>query len=165
MVQEKKNRNKRKLQELGLVEKTPTPRADTESKLDVQSKAGTKTGARRKIMQSPKSGRKGKVKNDRKKTAKKCPFDHKLFDTNYCEENDKRYVGQDYDLHNVTCQGCNKNFSLDGKKNSLVPTLKEPMFVCRGRQKHHCTFGYCYICYQSRFLNNSTGRRSRRKPD
>ena len=117
MVQEKKKRNKRKLQELGLVEKTPTPQSIKTSKANVnQSKAEKKPGARRKIMQSPKGNKRAKSKNDRKKVVKKCPFDHNLFDTNYCEEDDKRYVGQDYDLHNVKCQACQKSFLLDGKK-------------------------------------------------
>ena len=150
MVQEKKKRNKRKLQELGLVEKTPTPQSMKTAKAAVnQSKGEKKPGARRKIMQSPKGNKRAKSKNDWKKVVTKCPFDHNLFDTNYCEEDDKRYVGQDYDLHNVKCQGCKKCFSLDGKKDSVVPTLKEPIYLCQGRQKHHCTFSYCYSWFQS----------------
>ena len=165
MVREKKKRNKRKLQELGLVEKTPTPKGTTESKAASGTKCEKKTGARRKIMQSPKNRKNAKSKSPRKKVNKTCPFDHKLFDTNYCEENDKRYVGEEYDLHNVHCQGCKKCFSVDNKKNSVVPTLKEPLYVCRGRQKHQCTFSYCFSCYQSRFLKNSSTRRSRRRAD
>ena len=158
MVQEKTRRNKRVLQDLGLVAKTPTPKREKKETTKTTPSTKKKT-ARRKIMQSPKQAPKRKSVRPKKKA---CPFDHSLYTTSYCEETDKRYVGQDYDLMNVKCQGCTNKFSMDGRKSSIVPSLKEPLYVCRGRQKHECTFCFCYGCFQKRFLDDSSGKRVRR---
>ena len=161
MVKGKRNRNKRKLQDLGLMQKTPTPKKDdqsTSSKKTPQSKTKGKN-VRRKIMQSPADA-------DSKSPAEekmKCPFNHQDFNTNYNEEHDRRYVGSGYDLHNVNCQKCKKKFSKEFADNCITPNIKLPMYVCQGRQKYHCSHCYCYECYQDSFMKDSAKRTSRRK--
>lgn len=163
MVQEKKNRNKRKLQDLRLIKKTPMPKQNDLGKERTNLKeVEVNTTARRKVMQSPEVATKVKPKKPGRKKKTVCSFDHKMYGTNYCEESDKRYLLKENDLHDVKCQNCKKCFSVDGEKNSIVPTLKEPIYVCRGRQKHNCTFSFCYSCFQQRFLDNTSGKRARR---
>ena len=163
MIQEKKLRNKKKLQDLGLVEKTPTPNNTNQDKeKNTPKNVEEKKSARCKLMQSPRETPKAKSAKSRKKLKVSCPFDHKLYGTNYCEENDKRYLEEGYDLRDVKCQGCKKCFSVDGGNKSIIPTLKEPLYVCRGRQKHQCTFSFCYSCFQRRFLDSTAGKRPRR---
>ena len=54
MIQEKKLRNKKKLQDLGLVEKTPTPNNTNQDKeKNTPKNVEEKKSARRKLMQSP----------------------------------------------------------------------------------------------------------------
>jgi len=111
MVQEKKKRNKRKLQDLGLVPNTPTPNCNSQdTDENTPKQVEKKKTARRKLMQSPRQSAKAKSMKSGKNMKVTCPFDHKLYGTNYCEENDKRYVEQDYDLRDVKCQGCKKCF-------------------------------------------------------
>ena len=157
MVQEKKKRNKEKLQDLGLVPKTPTPIRNSQDKNKNSPKEvkNNKT-ARRKLMQSPRQSPKTKSNKSGKNMKVACPFDHKLYGTNYCEEDDKRYLEEDSELHDVKCQGCKKCFSLDGGKNSIVPTFKQPLYVCRGRQKHQCTFSFCYSCFPGQYIWQET---------
>ena len=92
LVNRKRNRNKRKLQDLGLMEKTPTPksRSITPKSTSTSRKSPRineeKNNARRKIMQSPISSSEEKKSPTKEE---KCPFDHKCFSANYNEEQDK----------------------------------------------------------------------------
>ena len=159
MVDGKRNRNKRKLQDLGLVEKTPTTKSSLITRRS--PKNSEKKNAPRKIMQSPNST--SKKKNETQKKAKKCPFDHKCFSANYNEENDKRYFGHGYDLFEVYCQGCKKEFTKEATGNCITPTLRAPMYVCQGRQKYSCCHSFCYGCYQETFMKSNAKRPSRRR--
>ena len=159
MVIRKRNRNKRKLQDLGLVGKTPT--SESSSLTRKSPRNSEKMNARRKIMQSPTSL--SKKKNETPKKAEKCPFDHKCFSANYNEENDKRYFGHGYDLFEVYCQGCKKEFTKEATGNCITPTLRAPMYVCQGRQKYSCCHSFCYGCYQEKFMKSNAKRPSRRR--
>ena len=104
----KRGRNKKKLQDLGLLHKTPTPKKRKGT--DLNSNKGRDTTARKKIIQSPKD----KTVNPRRN--KKCPYDHKYYSTSYKEENDCRYLGSDYDLFGIKCQECSKIFQKKMKR-------------------------------------------------
>ena len=174
MVNRKKNRNKRKLQDLGLVEKTPTPKRNSVTANSTSNRRQSprvnvgRKNARRKIMQSPtETGTKTQKKVTKKvkspKKIMKCPYNHKSFSANYNEEHDKRYVGEGYDLFEVRCFGCKKEMTKETKKNCIVPTIRAPMYVCQGRQKYECRHCFCYGCYQKKFMNQNTKRASRRR--
>ena len=154
-VKLKRGRNKKKMQELGLLEKTPTPKR-LKPTTKPNSPKGRGTAACRKIMQSPKN-------KTVKSRNKQCPYDHKCYSTSYKEETDRRYLGSDFDLFGVKCQGCNKKFSNEVEKNCIAPSFSAPMYVCHGRGKHECTHSICYQCYQELFMKHSSTRRSRTK--
>ena len=154
-VKLKRGRNKKKMQELGLLEKTPTPKRLKLSK-NPNSPKGRESTAFRKIMQSP--------KNKTVKSGKKqCPYDHKCYSTSFKEEPDRRYLGSEFDIFGVKCQACNKKFSNEVEKNCIAPSISAPMYVCHGRGKHECTHSICYQCFQELFMKHSSTRRSRTK--
>ena len=154
-VKVKRGRNKKKLQELGLLDRTPTPKKNESS--DSNSKKQSGTTARKRILQSQKD----ETEKPRKK--KNCPYDHTCYSTSYKEENDRRYLGIGFDLFGVKSQICSKKFEKDETENCITPSFAAPMYVCHGRGKHDCTHSICYQCYQKLFMEHSSTRRSRRK--
>ena len=154
-VKVKRGRNKKKLQELGLLDKTPTSKRNKSSDSNANKQSGTT--ARKKILQSPKD------ESVRPRKKKHCPYDHTCYSTSYKEENDRRYLGIGLDLFGVKCQICSKNFEKDETENCITPSFVAPMYVCHGRGKHDCKHSICYECYQKLFMEHSSTRRSRRK--
>ena len=155
-VNAKRGRNKRKLQELGLIEKTPTPKKGKQMDLKGLLKKKANTKVRRKIMQSDE-------KNNENREKMKCPYDHACYSTSYKEESDRRYLDSKNDLFGVNCQVCSKGFSMEEEANTITPSQKQPMYVCLGRGKHQCTHSICYKCYHELFMKHRSRRRSTRK--
>lgn len=150
MVMSKRKKNRTKLQDLGLLDKTPTPKKRKGTKRIYSPKEQRKSPAARRKLTSPKKTESVEIK---------CPYDHSCFSTSYNEENDKRYLEKRYDLFGVKCQGCEKLFTKIEKTNTLTPTNVAPMYVCCGRTIHKCLHSFCYACYQSRFMEHNPRRR------
>ena len=150
MVKSKRKKNRTKLQDLGLIENTPTPK----------KKKGTKRiSSPSNERQSPAARRKLTSPRKTKSVVEKCPYDHSFYSTSYNEEKDKRYLDKKYDLFGVKCQGCEKSFTKIEKTNTITPTNAAPMYVCCGRTKHKCVHSFCFACYQTRFIEHNPRRR------
>ena len=156
MVNAKKIKNKKKLQQLGLIETTPPLKDKTIDRKSTPKKKNNRGQARKKL------NIKCKAIESNVSDEEECPYDHACFSTSYKEENDKRYLAKNYDLFGVKCQGCEKAFDQDEKcETSVTPTNAAPMYVCLGRSKHKCVHSYCYECYQSRFMEHNPRKRRR----
>ena len=150
MVKSKRKKNRTKLQDLGLLAKTPTPKKRKCNKRILSPKERKQSPAARRKLTSPKKA---------KSVDEKCPYDHFCYSTSYNEEKDKRYLEKRYDLFGVKCQGCKKSFTRIDTNNTITPTNAAPMYVCCGRTKYKCLHSFCYACYQSRFMEHNPRRR------
>ena len=157
MVIEKRGKNKRKLIELELATKTPSPRGRRAKNTRLNSPKNV--NVRRKILR-----RSPKKKAYRVSCAEdeECPYNYNLYLTSYNEETDKRYLGKDRDLFGVKCEQCNKKFCEKVEQDCIVPTINLPMYVCRERAKYQCTHSLCYTCYQVSFMAHSSKRATRK---
>ena len=131
MVKNKRMRNKTKLQDLGLLNKTPTPKRRKLNNKNSSPKEHKKSPAARRKLMSPKKA--VAIESTAESVVEKFPYNHTCFSTSYNEEKDKRYLDKRFDLFGVKCQGCGKCFTKIDKKNTLTPTNAAPMYVCRSR--------------------------------
>ena len=133
MIKSKRMKNRTKLQDLGLLAKTPTPKKRKCSKRISSLKGQTQSPAARRKLTTPKKA---------KSVEEKCPCDHSFYSTSYNEEKDKRYLEKRYDLFGVKCQGCKKAFTKIDTKNTVTPTNAAPLYVCCGRTKYRCVHSF-----------------------
>lgn len=91
-----------KLQDLGLVKKTPNPKKRKYQRKGPPIKDKESPTAQRKLMGSEKAV---VGKNMDCSVNEECPYDHSCFSTSYNEEKDKRYLDKKFDSFGVKCQG------------------------------------------------------------
>ena len=150
-VQIKRKANKKKLQSLGLIPKSPAP---TKS---------PKIRTQRMKKQPPKKRVRTRRLYEDKDEVKICTCDHKDVSC-FKEETDKRYFNKDDELFDTRCATCGVSFASTSTNDEAVyiPTPNNPAFFCTGRWKFDCSHGYCRPCYLE-LLNLNSNSRSRRK--
>ena len=110
----------------------------------------------------PKKQRKTK---DPKKAAllTKCEYDHTDIG-NYKDEQEKKYFSGKLETHyNIKCMTCNKVFSSKDEEDSVVPSAKEPVYLCMGNAKHDCKIGLCFKHYNEMALNDENSKLNNRR--
>ena len=90
-----------------------------------------------------------------------CVYNHCNYIGGYKEEIEKGYCKEGYNLHGTSCRACNTKFGDTVCKKVTVLTIRKPMYICIGRNKHGCNFGFCYESFMIKSTVTS-GRQSRR---
>ena len=121
MVNKNMNKNERKLQDCGLIDKTSTPNKLTNTPKSIKSPETTSIEKWHGVKSCNFQTYKAKIEKI------KCLFNHQLYSTNYDEETNKQYVGPDYNLFQEKCQACKEEFSMDPGDDTIVPTFTEPL--------------------------------------
>ena len=92
-------------------------------------------------------------------TYDRCKFDHDI-QSDYKEETNPGYAKPPYYLSGNACGGCRALFDHQIKSNRtekegqifVKPTLKHPVWTCRGITDSSCNHVLCSVCFQTKFL-------------
>jgi hypothetical protein len=82
-----------------------------------------------------------------KQTLPLCKYNHDDL-ANFKAESVKRYFNGTLETHfRVACKKCDKKIGHEEGDDIVVPTVKEPVYVCMGNVTNDCKKGLCYKCY------------------
>ena len=63
------------------------------------------------------------------------------------------YCKEGNDLYNIKCAQCNNSFHDTVRKNKIVQSAANPVYVCLDQSKFKCRYAFCYMCYQSKSID------------
>ena len=62
----------------------------------------------------------------------------------------------------IRCKVCNKSFASEKANDVVVPSAKEPLYICVRNIKHDCKIGLCCKHYNETALNSDASLQNKR---